>query len=240
MTGYTRQIRGFDNQVLEVTLEPGQRIQAEKGAMTFMSEGIRMNTRLGEKTGLSRAVKRKLSGETLLINEFTNESNEPASLALSPQRPSHIIPAFMEPARPAIVCQRDAFLAGDTGVHVSWVRGGTWAAMLSRSTLVMQKLEGNGEVFLTGNGAVMKRSLRANEPLLCDLDALIAFEDTVDHDVKVNRGIRNMLWGGEGIFIVKMTGPGDVWLQSLSRFEVAAAHVRALIKHEAKALNKGR
>lgn len=238
MTSYRYTIHGYDNQLLELMLEPGQRIQAEKGAMTWMSESVRMNTRLGEGAGVGRAIKRKLSGETLLINEFTNESNEGATLALSAQKPSHIVTATLEPGNPAIICQRDAFLAGDSDVEVSWVKGAAWAAMLSRSTLVMQRLSGRGEVFLTGNGAVVCRALRQGEVMLCDLDALVGFDETVNHDVRMNRGIRNMIWGGEGIFIVEMTGPGRVWMQSLSRFEVASAHMRALIKHEADALKK--
>ena len=240
MSEYRYQIMGFDNQVLEITLEPGQRIQAEKGAMTYMADRVRMNTRLGEKTGIGRAIKRKMSGETLLINEFTNESNSPAQLALSPEQPSRIIVQTMEPNKAGIICQRDSFLAGDTRVHVSWVKGSTLPAMLTQASLIMQRLSGEGQVFLTGNGAVVERTLRAGEVLLCDLDAVIAFEETVSHDVTRNRGVRNMVWSGEGIFIVKMTGPGRVWMQSLSRFEVASSHIKALIKHEAKALRKAR
>ena len=240
MAGYRYQIHGFDNQLLEVQLEPGQRIQAEKGAMTWMSSQVRMNTRFGERSGFRGAIRRKLSSESLLINEFTNESNDTAVVALSAEKPSHIMRTALNPQDPAIICKQDAFLAGDTGIDVSWTKGSAGAILLARGALIMQRLQGDGEVFLTGNGAVVNRTLGRGETLLCDLDALVALQDTVEYSVRRNRGLRNMLWSGEGIFVVELSGPGSVWLQSLSRFEVASAHIKALIKHEAEALNKRR
>lgn len=240
MPGYRYKIHGYENQVLEVTLEPGQRIQAEKGAMTFMEDRVRMNTRLGEQSGPMKAIKRKIAGEDLLINEFTNESNRPAGVALSPQRPSQIVRIDLDEAHPDIICKREAFLAGDTRVHVSIVRGAAGPMLLARGSLIMQRLHGEGTVFITGNGATVCKELAAGETLMSDLDALVAFDDTVEHGVKMTRGVRNMFLGGEGIFIVTTKGPGRVWMQSLSRFEVAKGHMRALMKHEAAATRAAR
>ncbi len=240
MSEFRHHIRGYDNQIIEVILEPRQRIQAEKGAMTYMTDNVRMNTRMGERTGPIRALKRKFSGESLLINEFTNESTErPAALALSPQRPSRIMHIALGPDTPSIVCQRDSFLAGGTNVHVDIIRGSLGPALVSRASLIMQKLTGLGDVFITGNGTVICRRLKPNEKILMDLDALVAFDQTVDYDISMMKGVRNVLWGGESLFTIETIGPGRVWMQSLSRFEIASAHIEALIKNEAK-LVKGR
>ena len=239
MAEFRHHIRGYENQIIELILEPEQRIQAEKGAMTYMTDTIRMNTRMGERTGLFRAVKRRVAGESLLINEFTNESrNEPAALALSPSRPSRIMHIALGQETPAIVCQRDGFLAGGINVHVDIVRGRLGPAMLTKASLIMQKLTGHGDAFITGNGTVICRRLRAGEKIMMDLDALVAFDDTVHYDVAMMKGVRNVLWGGESLFTIETTGPGRVWMQSLSRFEIASAHIEALIKNEGKLVRR--
>lgn len=239
MAEFRHHIRGYENQIIELLLDPGQRIQAEKGAMTYMTDSIRMNTRMGERTGIFKAVKRKMAGENLLINEFTNESaTEPAALALSPARPSRIVHIAIGPDTPSVICQRDGFLAGGTSVHVDIVRGRLGPAMLSRASLIMQKLTGHGDAFITGNGAVICRRLRPGERIMMDRDALVAFDDTVQYDVAMMKGVRNILWGGESLFTIETTGPGRVWMQSLSRFEIASAHIEALIKNESKLVRR--
>lgn len=239
MGEFRHHIRGYENQIIELILEPEQRIQAEKGAMTYMTETIRMNTRLGERTGLFRAMKRKMAGESLLINEFTNESRtEPAAIALSPARPSRIMHIALGEDKPAVVCQRDGFLAGGTAVHIDIIRGRLGPAMLTRASLIMQKLTGHGDAFITGNGTVICRRLKPGERIMMDLDALVAFDETVHYDVSMMKGVRNVLWGGESLFTIETTGPGRVWMQSLSRFEIASAHIEALIKNEGKLVQK--
>lgn len=240
MSAYKHHIHGFENQVLELTLEPGQRIQAEKGAMTYMDESVRMKTRIGEKTSPFQAIKRRMAGETFLINEFTNESNRPACLALSPQHPSNILMLELQDNRPDIICRPDAFLAGDTAINVSIARGATGPLLFGRGNLLMQRLHGQGQAFITGNGIIIPKTLRDGQTIVSDLDSLIAFDDTVDYQARMMKGARNLLFGGESMFLITTTGPGRIWMQSLSRFEVAAAHIKALIKHEAKALEKRR
>lgn len=238
MTSYDFSISGYDNQVLQINLDPGRRIQAEKGAMTCMDEAIEMTTTLGEKTGLFGALKRRISGEDILINEFFNPGPSPQFLALSPQKPSHITRFELRQDRPDLICRRDTFLAGDTDVKVSITRGAWGPAMLAGGNLIMQRLRGQGEVFITGNGAVMERYLGPEQTLVADQDAIIAFEDSVSHRAGMLKGLTNKLFGGESIIIVTATGPGRVWLQSLSRFEVAESHMRALIRKEAQALKR--
>lgn len=238
MRTYDYHIAGYENQVLQVNLEPGRRIQAEKGAMTCMDETIEMNTTFGENTGLFGALKRRFSGESILINEFHNSSQQAGYLALSPQKPSHIIEVPLSLDRPHIICRPDTFLAGDTTVKVSITRGAWGPAMLAGGNLIMQRLQGEGIVFLTGNGAVIERRLGPGQTVVADQDAVIAFEDSVSYSAGVIKGIKNKFFGGESIIIVKATGPGRVWIQSLSRFEVAESHMRALIRKEANALKK--
>ena len=160
MSEYVFDIKGFENQMLEINLEPGQSIQAEKGAMTYMDESINMDTRLGENTSLLGAIKRRMSGEELLINEFTNNSNRRVQLALSPQKPSHIIMVPLDDEKPDLVCRPDTFLAGSPDVNVSITRGAWGPAIMGGSKLIMQKLHGRGQVFITGNGAVVEKNLR--------------------------------------------------------------------------------
>lgn len=238
MSEYIFDIKGFENQMLEVNLEPGQSIQAEKGAMTYMDESISMDTRLGENTGLVGAIKRKMSGEDLLINEFTNNSNRPVQLALSPQKPSHIIMVTLDDEKPDLVCKPDTFLAGSPDVTVSITRGAWGPAIMGGSNLIMQKLHGKGQVFITGNGAVVEKKLRPDQTLQADLESIIAFEDTVTHRAKMMRGLKNQLFGGESIVLVTATGPGAVWFQSLSHFKVAESHMKTLIRKESKVLKK--
>lgn len=238
MSAYKHHIYGFENQMLELTLEPGQRIQAEKGSMTYMDESVRMNTRIGEKTNPLQAIKRRMAGESFLISEFTNESNRPACLALSPQQPSNILALELSEDRPDIICRPDAFLAGDTAINVSVARGATGPLLFGRGNLLMQRLHGHGQVFITGNGVIILKNLREGQTIVSDLDALIAFDNTVDYRAKMMRGARNLMFGGESMFLITTTGPGRVWMQSLSRFEVAASHIRALVKNEAKAMRK--
>ena len=236
MSEYKFEIVGWDNQMLELDLEPGQSIQAEKGAMTYMDDAIRMDTRFGEKTGLFGAVKRRLSGESILINEFTNESNRRVLLALSPQRPSHIIMVPLSGDKPDLVCRPDTFLAGSPAVNVSVARGAWGPALIGGSNLIMQKLHGEGHVFITGNGAVVQKQLRPNQTVTADIQAIIAFEDTVSHGARMLRGLKNQLFGGESVIVVTATGPGSVWFQSLSHFKVAESHMKTLIRKEAKVL----
>ena len=238
MQPYDYSIAGYENQVLQINLEPGRRIQAEKGAMTCMDETIEMSTTLGERTGMFSAIKRRLAGESILINEFNNPGASAAYLALSPEKPSHILCLRVAPDRPSLVCRPGAFLAGDTSVKITITRGAWGPAMLAGGDLIMQRLAGEGEVFITGNGAVLERYLGPEQTLVADQDAIIAFEDSVTHRAGMLKGFSNKIWGGENIIIVTATGPGRVWLQSLSRFEVAASHMRELIRKEAIALKR--
>ena len=239
MSEYVFDIKGFENQMLEINLEPGQSIQAEKGAMTYMDESINMDTRLGENTSLLGAIKRRMSGEELLINEFTNNSNRRVQLALSPQKPSHIIMVPLDDDKPDLVCRPDTFLAGSPEVNVSITKGAWGPAIMGGGKLIMQKLHGRGQVFITGNGAVVEKNLRPEQTLQADLEAIIAFEETVTHRAKIMRGFKNQMFGGESVVIVTATGPGTVWFQSLSHFKVAESHMKALIRKESKVLKKG-
>lgn len=239
MSDYQYRILGYENQVLELTLQPMQTIQAEKGAMTYMDEIIDMTTRLGENTGLFRAIKRRIAGESILINEFTNRSpTQPAQLALSPQKPSHIVMVPLTEQQPDLVCRPDTFLAGSVNVHVSITRGAWGPALIGGGHLIMQKLHGTGDVFMTGNGAVIEKRLRPDQTVVADLESIIAFEETVSHRARILKGIRNQLFGGESIIVVTATGPGTVWFQSISHFKVAESHMKALIRKEARVLRK--
>ena len=209
---------GQDNQTLEVILHPEQAIHTENGAMAYMETGITMTTGTGRKRGPWALFKRKLSGEELLINIFTNHDIIPQHLGISPRTPNHILPVILHPEEPDIICQKQTFLAGHPDVRVSANIVSPKTTFLGSSTLIMQRLHGHGHVFLTGHGAIIGKDLEEGETWLTEPPALVAFQDTVEYGARLPRGMSNLVWNRDNLFLLSLTGPGKVWFQSSARF----------------------
>lgn len=206
-------ILGDDLQVLEVQLSPGESIISEAGAMLFMDDGIEMNASTG---GIIKGLKRAVAGEGLFIMSFTNRSDDVKRMAFSAPFPGKILPLDLDELDGQILCQRGAFLCAESGVEIELAftkRLG--AGFFGGEGFVLQRLRGRGMVFIHAGGALITRDLQEEEVINVDTGCLVAFSRDVDYNIRFVGGIRNALFGGEGIFLARLTGPGRVYLQSL-------------------------
>lgn len=220
------QILGEDLQALVITLDPGEAVMAEAGAMMYMQDGIEMGTQLSmnaQNKGLFgklfEAGKRAVTGESFFITLFANNASQRRDVAFAAPYPGHVVPLELGEHGGTVLCQKDAFLCCARGVEVSVAftrRIG--AGLFGGEGFILQKLTsptGRGQAFLHAGGTVVPMRLGPGEVLRVDTGCLVGFESGVDYDIQMVPGIRNKLFGGEGLFYVKMTGPGTVWLQTL-------------------------
>ena len=215
---------GDDLQGVIVTLDPEEAVVAEAGAMMYMQDGIRMMTSL-DMTGrgssklmdrLFSAGKRVLSGDSFFVTIFVNDSTMRRDVAFASPFPGKIQAIDLKHWRGTIIAQKDAFLCGARGVDVSIAfskRIG--AGFFGGEGFILQKLTGDGLVFLHASGTLTEMNLAPGEILRVDTGCLVAMEQTVNYDIQMVPGIKTALFGGEGLFLVKLTGPGRVILQTL-------------------------
>ena len=229
---YEYRLYGYENQALEVNLPPNGSIQTEKGAMAWRHETVAMNTGLGQDTGLFGAIKRRMAGEQILVNTYVNEGGQAAIVGLTPNVPSHILGLPTDPSQPDLLFKKGSYMASTPGMSISIaINRKIRFSMVSRNfNFAMQRIRGSGTVFVTSNGIMMEKHLRGNDSLLVQVGHLIAMEATVTYDIAMNRGFKNLAAGGEGMFMMKLSGPGKVWLQSTPRQEEARAMLEALRK----------
>lgn len=207
-------IYGDDMQLVEITLDPGEIIQAETGAMLYMSDGVEMKTSTGG--GLLKGLKRALAGESFFVTQFTYRGSGRGKVAFSAPYPGKIIPLDLREVGGRFLCQRDAYLCSAGGIDISIAftkRLG--AGFFGGEGFILQRLEGDGWAFLHAGGTVIQRVLEPGETLRVDTGCIVGFADSVDYDIQFVGGFKNALFGGEGIFLAKLTGPGIVYLQSL-------------------------
>lgn len=215
---------GDDLQGVIVTLDPEEAVVAEAGAMMYMEDGIRMMTSL-DMTGrgsnklmdrLFQAGKRVLSGDSFFVTIFANESTIRRDVAFASPFPGKIQAIDLRKWNGTIIAQKDSFLCGARGVDVSIAfakRIG--AGFFGGEGFILQKLTGDGLVFLHASGTLTEMTLAAGEVLRVDTGCIVAMEQTVDYDIQMVPGIKTALFGGEGLFFVQLTGPGRVILQTL-------------------------
>jgi uncharacterized protein (TIGR00266 family) len=208
----THEIIGDDMQAVVVSLQTGDEIRAEAGAMTYMTDGITMDARMTG--GLLGGLKRKLlAGESLFLTYFKCDAAA-GKVAFSAPYPGKIIRFPLQSS--AILCQRDAFLCATTGVEINvefTKRLG--AGFFGGEGFILERLEGTGEAFVHSGGTIIEMTLKPGEKVRVDTGCLVAFEPTVDYDIESVGGIKTSLFGGEGLFFASMTGPGRVWIQTL-------------------------
>jgi len=218
-------IYGEELQFVEVELDPGETAIAESGAMMMMEDGIGMQTIFGDgsakqPTGifgkLVSAGKRVLTGESLFMTAFTNISQGKKKASFAAPYTGKIVPLDLLELGGTIIAQKDAFLCAAKGVSVGihfQRRLGT--GIFGGEGFIMQKLEGDGMAFLHAGGYIVEKVLTPGEILKVDTGCLVAYTPSVDFDIEFVRGVRNVLFGGEGLFFATLRGPGRVWLQSL-------------------------
>lgn len=207
-------IFGDDIQLVEVELDPGEGVRAEAGTMTYMDSSVEMQTGTGG--GLLRGLKRAVTGESFFITTFLNNGSAIAKVAFAAPYPGKIIPLDLSQLGGRFLCQKDSFLcaAQGTEIEVAFTKR-LGAGLFGGEGFILQSLEGDGLTFVHAGGTIIERTLAAGETLSVDTGCLVAFAPTVDYDIQMVSGFKNVLFGGEGLFLAKLTGPGLVYLQSL-------------------------
>jgi uncharacterized protein (TIGR00266 family) len=224
-------IVGDDMQAVIVTLDPGEAVQAEAGAMMFLEDDIEMNTQTGG--GLMKGVKRILAGESFFITTFTNGGKTPKKCAFAAPYPGKILTTDLKETGP-ILCQRDAYLCSAYGVEVSVAftkRLG--AGFFGGEGFILERLSGDGLAFIHAGGTLLKKELAKGERLRVDTGCIAAFEEQVAYDIEWVGGFKTALFGGEGLFFAMLCGPGAVYMQTLP-FSRLADRILA-----ASAMNRG-
>ena len=219
------EIFGEEMQFVEITLDPQEACIAEAGAFMYMEPGIEMETIFGDgskQSGgglmgmLGSAAKRVLTGESLFMTLFGNSGGGRSKVAFAAPYPGSIIPMDLKDHGNQIICQKDAFLCAAKGVSVGIAfQKKLGAGLFGGEGFILQKLEGDGKAFMHAGGAVVKKTLGPGETMRLDTGCLVGFEQTVTYDIQMIKGVKSWVFGGEGVFYAALTGPGNVWIQSL-------------------------
>jgi uncharacterized protein (TIGR00266 family) len=218
------EIKGAEMQFVEVELDPGEAAIGEAGSMMFMDAGIEMDTVFGDgsqqQSGLFGkllgAGKRLITGESLFTTVYLNQASGKKRVAFSAPYPGKILPMDLRQLGGTLICQKDSFLCAARGVSLGIAlqkRLGT--GFFGGEGFIMQKLEGDGLAFVHAGGTVVRRELQAGEALMVDTGCVVAYTQGVDFDIQYVGKIKTALFGGEGLFLARLSGPGQVWLQSL-------------------------
>ena len=217
-------IHGEEMQLVEIELDPQETAIAESGAFMYMDDGIQMETIFGDgskqNTGfmskLWSAGKRLLTGESLFMTAFTHQGYGKARVAFASPYPGKIIPLDLSVLGGKIICQKDSFLCAAKGVEIGIeFQRKLGTGLFGGEGFIMQKLEGDGMAFVHAGGHVFERYLTPGETLKIDTGCVVAFTQTVDYDIQFIGGIKNSIFGGEGLFFATLRGPGKVWIQTL-------------------------
>ena len=220
------EIKGTEMQFVEIELDPGESAIAEAGSMMFKAHSIDMETVFGDgseeaKGGglfdkLVGAGKRLITGESLFTTVFTHEGSGKARVAFASPYPGHILAIKLTEIGGRLICQKDAFLCAARGVSLGiYFQQKIMTGLFGGEGFIMQSLDGDGWVFVHVGGTVVERELAPGEELHVDTGCVAAMTSTVDFDLVRAGSIKSMIFGGEGVFFAKLTGPGKVWIQSL-------------------------
>ena len=206
------EIKGTFLQTVDIHLDRGESIYTESGGMAWMKGDINMNT--GTKGGLMAGLGRKLAGESLFMTTYTCRSEE-GLVVFTPEAPGKVLD-FRLAAGQSLICQKDAFMCAQDSVKLEMhFRKKLGAGFFGGEGFILQKVTGPGTVFLEIPGEVREYSLVAGEVMQVDPGHIALFEPTVSYDITTVKGVANVLFSGEGLFLAKLTGPGRIWLQSL-------------------------
>jgi uncharacterized protein (TIGR00266 family) len=218
------EIKGSEMQFVEVELDPGEAAVGEAGSMMFMDAGISMDTVFGDgsaSTGglfgkLLGAGKRLVTGESLFTTVYTNQGRGKLRIAFAAPYPGKILPMDLRKLGGMLICQKDAFLCAAKGVSLGiFLQQKMSVGFFGGEGFIMQKLEGDGLAFVHAGGTVLKRELQPGQTLLIDTGCVVAFTPDINFEIQYVGKVKTALFGGEGLFFAKVTGPGTVWLQSL-------------------------
>jgi uncharacterized protein (TIGR00266 family) len=218
------EIKGSEMQFVEVELDPGEAAIGEAGSMMFMDAGIDMDSVFGDGSKnqggffgkLLGAGKRLITGESLFTTVYTNAGQGKKRVAFAAPYPGKILPMDLRQMGGMLLCQKDAFLCAARGVSLGIAfQQKLSVGFFGGEGFIMQKLEGDGLAFVHAGGTVVKRELQPGQTLLVDTGCVVAYTPNVNFEIQYVGKIKTALFGGEGLFFAKLTGPGTVWLQSL-------------------------
>ena len=218
-------IVGEEMQYVEIELDPGETAIAESGSFMMMDDGIQMQTIFGDGSQsqgggllgkLWGAGKRLIVGESLFMTAFTNTAGGKKRVSFASPYPGKIIPLDLQLLGGKVIAQKDAFLCAAKGVSIGIdFQRKLGTGIFGGEGFIMEKLEGDGMAFVHAGGHVFKRELQPGELIKIDTGCLVALTQTVNYDIQFVGGIRNTIFGGEGLFFATLRGPGKVWIQTL-------------------------
>ena len=214
------EIKGGSFPIVICKLQKGETMKDESGAMAFMSSDVKMETNTGG--GLLKGLGRALSGDTLFLNFYTAESDN-QQIGFSSCFPGKIIPIELDGSN-SIIGQKNAFLASEPDVNIDmYFRKNLGTGLFGGEGFILQKFTGTGMLFLEIDGEVLEYDLQPGEKLVLDQGHLAAMEESVEFDIQRVKGVKNVLFGGEGLFLSTLTGPGKVWIQTMPISRLAGA-----------------
>ncbi|TCS73923.1 uncharacterized protein (TIGR00266 family) [Sulfuritortus calidifontis] len=217
-------IFGDDMQYVEIELDPGEAAVGEAGMMMYMQDGIEMETVFGDGSAaqagllgkLMGAGKRLLTGESLFTTIYANQAATKRRVAFAAPYPGKIVPMDLQALGGSLICQKDSFLCAAKGVSLGIAfQQRLGAGLFGGEGFILQKLEGDGLAFIHAGGTLAERDLAPGESIRVDTGCVAALQPSVDFDIQYVGKIKTALFGGEGLFFTRLTGPGKVWLQTL-------------------------
>ena len=224
-------IYGEEMQCVEVELDPQETAIAEAGSFMFMEDGVQMQTIFGDGSVQQKGIlgklwsagKRVLTGESLFMTAYSNMSHGKKKVTFASPYPGKIIAMDLLQLGGKMICQKDSFLCAAKGVNIGIeFQRKLGTGLFGGEGFIMQKLEGDGLAFVHAGGYVMEKTLVPGEVLKIDTGCIVAFTPSCDYDIQFVGGIKNSIFGGEGLFFATLRGPGRVWLQSLPISRLAA------------------
>jgi uncharacterized protein (TIGR00266 family) len=220
MGGSPFRIVGTTLQVVIFNLERGNRIYTERGAMSWMTEGIAMNTNMGG--GIGGLFKRAFAGESLFVVDYESQ-RDGTEIAFSSEFPGKIIPINLAQGQ-SMVAQRDSFLVAEKSVNLTiHFNRKLSGSVFGGEGLILQRFDGPGTFFAAFDGEIVEYTLQPGQVLKVDTGHVAMFEPSVTFDIEMVKGIKNIFFGGEGLFMARLTGPGRVWLQTMPMTKLATA-----------------
>jgi uncharacterized protein (TIGR00266 family) len=228
------QIIGDDMQIVEIELDPGETVIAEAGAMNYMESGITFEAKMGDGSNpdegflgkLLGVGQRVITGESIMMTHFTNNGQKKSHVAFAAPYPGKIISLDLTEIGGEILCQKDAFLCAALGTRLSIAFNKRFGAgLFGGEGFILQKLQGDGLVFVQAGGTVIRKNLN-DETLRVDTGCIVAFSSSIDYDIQLAGGLKSMFFGGEGLFLATLRGTGPVLLQSLPFSRLADRIIR--------------
>lgn len=220
------EIQGTEMQFVEIELDPGESAIAEAGSMMFKHPAIKMETAFGDTSQHAEgqglfdkflgAGKRLVTGESLFTTVFTHQGHGKARVSFASPYPGHILPIRLDEIDHKLICQKDAFLCAARGVTMGIeFQRRISTGMFGGEGFIMQKLEGDGWVFVHAGGTIIQKDLDQGEEIHVDTGCVAAYTADIDFDIEHVGSVKSMIFGGEGMFFASLKGPGTVWIQSL-------------------------